>query len=205
VLLLDEPLSALDARTRGEAGRVLAGVLRDAGVPALLVTHDFEDAALLADEVAVIDRGRVVQRGSPGELTAAPASAFVADFTGAAVLTGTATEPSGETGLTEVALDGSGARIASTDPARGRVAVSVHPAEVTIEPPGGSAEGSASNRLDARIVSMTALGNRTRVGVETPQPLAADVTRASAERLGLRPGERVVVAWKAAATRLLPL
>src|SRR5207244_677168 len=125
-LLLDEPLSALDARTRAVAGRTLASVLREAGVPAVLVTHDFEDAALLADEVAVIDRGRVVQRGAPGELAAAPGSAFVADLTGAAVLSGTATDRGD---LTEVLLDG-GAVIASTDAAHGRVAVSVHPAEI---------------------------------------------------------------------------
>ena len=63
-LLLDEPLSALDARTRAAASRELAGVLREAGVPALLVTHDFTEAALLGDEVAVIDGGRIVQRGA---------------------------------------------------------------------------------------------------------------------------------------------
>ena len=201
-LLLDEPLSALDATTRRSAARTLAAVLEEAVVPTSLVTHDFEDAALLADEVAVIDRGRIVQQGGPGDLTAAPASAFVADFTGAAVLTGTA---SYEEGLTEILLDGSGARVTSTDRAEGRVAVSVHPAEVTLEPPRTTTETSARNRLTGRIASMTALGNRTRVGVETPQPLAADVTRASAEELRLKPGDEVAAAWKAAATRLLPL
>jgi len=200
-LLLDEPLSALDARTRTNAARELAGVLRDASVPALLVTHDFEDAALLADEVAVIDQGRVVQRGAPGDLVAAPASAFVADFTGAAVLTGTAT-PNGD--LTSVQLDG-GAVIASTEEASGRVAVSVHPTEVVLEPLGPPGAGSARNRVAGRIVSMTALGNRMRVGMETPQPLAADVTGASAAQLGLKPGDEIVATWKAAATRLLPL
>jgi molybdate transport system ATP-binding protein len=201
-LLLDEPLSALDARTRRSAAQALAGVLRETKVPAILVTHDFEDAALLADEVAVIDRGHIVQQGAPGELTAAPASAFVADFTGAAVLTGTA---SYKEGLTEVLLDGTGARVTSTDRAEGRVAVSVPPAEVTLEPPRTTTETSARNRLTGRIASMTVLGNRTRVGVETPQPLAADVTRASADVLRLKPGDEVTAAWKAAATRLLPL
>ena len=90
VLLLDEPLSALDARTRAAAGRELAAVLHAAGVPALLVTHDFQEAALLGDRVGVIDGGRIVQIGSASELAAEPASPFVADFTGAVVLTGTA-------------------------------------------------------------------------------------------------------------------
>ena len=74
-LLLDEPLSALDARTRAAAGRELAGVLREAGVPALLVTHDFTEAALLGDEVAVVDGGRIVQRGEAARLAAEPGSA----------------------------------------------------------------------------------------------------------------------------------
>ncbi len=84
-LLLDEPLSALDARTRAGAARELGRVLRETGVPSLLVTHDFTEAALLGDEVGVVDGGRIVQRGTAAELAAAPASAFVADFTGAIV------------------------------------------------------------------------------------------------------------------------
>ena len=106
MLLLDEPLSALDARTRARRGARAGRVLREAGVPALLVTHDFAEAAQLGDRVGVIDGGRVVQEGTAGELAAAPASAFVADFTGAVVLTGTARP--GADGLTRVALDGGG-------------------------------------------------------------------------------------------------
>ena len=71
-------------------GRELAAVLAETGVPALLVTHDFTEAALLGDRVGVIDGGRVIQEGTAAELAASPASAFVADFTGAVVLTGTA-------------------------------------------------------------------------------------------------------------------
>ena len=89
-LLLDEPLSALDTRTRAAAARELAGVIREVAVPVLLVTHDFAEAALLGDRVAVMDSGRVVQGGTASALAAEPASAFVADFTGAVVLTGIA-------------------------------------------------------------------------------------------------------------------
>ncbi len=137
-LLLDEPLSALDARTRAAASRELGAVLAEADVPALLVTHDFAEAALLGDEVGVIDAGRVVQQGSASELAAAPASAFVADFTGAAVLTGTAAAPQG--GLTLVALDGGG-EVATTDPGEGEVAVTVFPWEVELAPAGSRAGG----------------------------------------------------------------
>ena len=92
-------------------------MLRDVEAPALLVTHDFAEAAQLGDRVGVIDAGRVIQEGTPSELAAAPRSAFVADFTGAVVLTGTAR--AGPDGLTRVELDGGG-EVTSTDAARDR-------------------------------------------------------------------------------------
>jgi molybdate transport system ATP-binding protein len=197
-LLLDEPLASLDPRTRARAGRELAALLADLGVPAIVVTHDFTEVAVLAGEVAVLDGGRVAQRGSPSELASSPASAFVADFTGAVVLTGTAR--AGRAGLTVVELDGGGV-VESTESARGRVAVSVHPWDVVL----GAAAGSAHNRLDAEVVTVTRIGNRARVGLAAPQPLAAEITTESLERLGIAVGARVSAVWKAAATKLLPL
>jgi len=202
VLLLDEPLSALDARTRAAAVRELGAVLREAQVPALMVTHDFSEAAALGDRVGIIDSGRVLQQGTPSELAAEPRSAFVADFTGAVVLTGTARE--GPDGLTRIDLDGGGA-VTSTDRAAGPVAVSVYPWEIAIEPAGEAPHGSTQNRLSAEVLSVTVVGNRVRLGLSGPQPLAAEITRASAETLGLEPGVHVAASWKAAATRLLAL
>ena len=202
-LLLDEPLSALDARTRARAGRELADTLRDLGVPALVVTHDFGEAAMLGDSVAVLDAGRIVQRGTAAELASRPASAFVADFTGAVVLTGTARP--GADGLTYVALDGGGGEIASTDSGGGRVAASVHPWDIAIAPAGAPAAGSAQNRLAATVASVTAIGNRARVGLEVGQPLAAEVTAAAVRDLRLERGSAVTATWKAAATRLVAL
>jgi molybdate transport system ATP-binding protein len=202
-LLLDEPLSALDTRTRGHASRALASALREAGVPALLVTHDFGEAALLGDRVAVLDAGRIVQQGSARELAAAPASAFVADLTGAVVLTGEARP--GPDGLTLVRLDGGATDAASTDPGSGRVAVSVHPWEIALGPSGAPPSGSAQNRLEGAITTVTHVGNRVRVGVEAGQPLVAEVTEPAVRELELRAGARVTATWKAAATRLVPL
>ena len=201
-LLLDEPLSALDARTRASASRELAATLRAAGVPAILVTHDFLEAAQLADRVAIVDRGHAIQSGTAADLAARPGSAFVADFTGAVVLTGTAT--GGAAGTTEVALDGGGV-VYSSDPATGPVAASVHPWEIAIGPAEATAQGSAQNLIAAEVVSVTTVGSRTRVGLSAGQPLAAEVTTASAERLDLAPGARVTAAWKATATRLVRL
>jgi molybdate transport system ATP-binding protein len=199
VLLLDEPLSALDPRTRASAARELAAVLRSSGVPALLVTHDFHEAASLGDVVGVLDAGRIVQIGSAAELSARPASPFVADFTGAVVLTGAAS--AGPDGLTAVALDGGGT-VVSTDAGSGPVAASVYPWEIVLEP--SAAAGSAQNHLAVEVVSVTQFGGRARVALSAGQPLVAEVTAAAVRDLGLEPGTRVTATWKAAATRLTP-
>ena len=201
-LLLDEPLSALDARTRAAASRELAGVIRDAGVPVLLVTHDFGEAALLGDRVAVMDAGRVLQEGSASALAATPASAFVADLTGAVVLTGQARR--GVDGVTLVALDGGG-ELTALEGEPGPVAVSVYPWEIVLARPGDVAHDSARNHLDVEVLSVTTVGTRVRVGLAAPQPLTAELSEASATALELARGGRAVASFKAAATRVLPL
>jgi len=201
-LLLDEPLSALDARTRAAASRELAAVLHEAAVPALLVTHDFQEAALLGDRVGVMDAGRIVQVGTAGDLAATPRSPFVADFTGAVVLTGTAARDAD--GLTRVELDGGG-EVTSPEPAAGPVAVTVYPWDIALAPPGSRDPGSARNHLDVEVVSVTAVGSRVRVGLGAPQPLTAELTEPAARAMDLAPGQRAVASWKATATRVLPL
>jgi molybdate transport system ATP-binding protein len=201
-LLLDEPLSALDARTRAASGRELAAVLHAAGVPALLVTHDFQEAALLGDRVGVIDGGRIVQLGTPGDLAAEPASPFVADFTGAIVLTGTAA-PAAD-GLTRVMLDGGG-EVTSPERAAGPVAVTVYPWDIALAPRGSVDPSSARNQLDVEVVSVTAVGGRVRIGLAAPQPLTAELTEPAVRNMHIQPGQLAVATWKATATRLLPL
>ncbi len=198
-LLLDEPLAALDTRTRAAASRELATVLADAEIPSILVTHDFHEAALLANRVAIIDRGRLLQQDRPETLAAAPASAFVAEFTGSVVLTGRARRDAGA--LTIVELDGGGIATA-TDPGDGAVAVSVFPWEITLGAPDSGARDSAQNRLPARVQSITPLGNRVRVGLDAGQPLVAEITQAAADQLKLRVGATVTASWKATATRI---
>jgi molybdate transport system ATP-binding protein len=81
--------------------------------------------------------------------------------------------------------------------------VSVYPWEIAIEPASDAPHGSAQNRLEAEVVSLTTLGNRVRLALAGAQPFVAEITRASAHELGLRPGARVAATWKAAATRLV--
>lgn len=197
VLLLDEPLTALDAHTRGRVRAELGELLAAVRLPSLLVTHDFQDAAALADRVGVLVEGRIVQVGSPAELVAAPTSAFIADFTGGNLLRGLARP--GASGLTEVTLE-DGARIFSTDPLEGHVGAVVYPWEVAVarEAP----VDSAQNHVTGPIASLVPVANRVRVRIG---PLTAEITSASAERLALRQGEQVVASFKATGTRLVPL
>jgi len=197
VLLLDEPLSALDAHTKATVRIELHELLRELALPTILVTHDFEDAAALADQVGVIVDGKILQTGTAAELVASPADSFVASFTGATLLEGVAS--AGADGLTEVVLDGGGSAW-STDPGVGRVGLAVYPWEVSLSH--DVPVDSAVNHIRATIASVVPLGNRTRVRVG---PIVAEVTTASAERLGLREGDVAVASFKATATRLLSL
>ena len=198
VLLLDEPLSALDAHTKAAVRIELHELLRELALPTILVTHDFEDAAALADHVGVIVDGRVLQSGTAAELVATPADPFVASFTGATLLEGTAS--AGANGLTEVVLDRRREAPGAPTRAPGRVGLAIYPWEVSLgrELPADS----AVNHIRATVASIVPLGNRTRVRVG---PIVAEVTAASAERLGFREGDVVVASFKATAARLLPL
>jgi molybdate transport system ATP-binding protein len=202
VLLLDEPLAALDSTTRREAIGELRAVFAETGTPVVLVTHSFEEAAALAGELIVMDAGREIQRGTAAEISASPASAFVADFSGAVVLHG---EASAYGDLTLVWLPG-GAEVWSADRARGPVSLSVFPWEISIEAgaePARAGVDSRLNRLACEVTTVTTIGSRARIGLAAPEPLVAEITAASAARLDLRPGSPATAVWKATATRLI--
>jgi molybdate transport system ATP-binding protein len=196
VLLLDEPLSALDAHTKSEVRHELAELLRELGLPTLLVTHDYEDAAALADEVGVLVDGTLRQLARPAELVAAPRDAFVASFTGANLLHG---EAHGTVGMTQIRLP-DGACVYSTDEATGAVGVVVYPWDISLSRE--HAADSALNVLHGEVSSVVEIGNRVRVRIG---PITAEVTAASAERLELAVGARVYATFKATGTRLVPL
>jgi molybdate transport system ATP-binding protein len=190
VLLLDEPLAALDAHTRTVVRSELQEVLATLDLPVLLVTHDFEDAAALADSVGVIVDGRIRQVASPAELVAQPADAFVASFTGANVLHGHAEG-------TRVHL-ADGTVVAVAEPAQGEVALAVYPWDVTVglERP----HDSALNVVAAPIRSIAAFGSRVRVAIG---PVSAEITAESLDRLGLAVGMPAFASFKATGTRIV--
>jgi molybdate transport system ATP-binding protein len=195
VLLLDEPLSALDANTKVAVRGELQELLREFGLPTLLVTHDYEDAAALADQVGVLVEGELRQLATPQEMVARPADGFVASFTGANLLHGMAR--AGRDGLTEIVL-ATGETIWSADVAVGPVDAVVYPWEISV----GHAHSpdSAQNVLRGEIRSIVHVGNRVRVRIG---PVTAEVTAPSVEKLELAVGTMAVASFKATGTRLV--
>lgn len=140
LLLLDEPFAALDANTRTTVRDELAAELRKLALPTLLVTHAFEDAAALADRVAVLDRGQIAQLARAEDLLRDPATAMVARLTGANVVAGFATRAG--SGCT-VSLDGGG-ELVSDVAAQGPVEVAIHPWRLIL---GDPEEGRLTDRV----------------------------------------------------------
>lgn len=196
VLLLDEPLAALDAHTRDTIRVELRATLRELGLPTIVVTHDFVDAAALADRVGVLVEGELVQIGRADELIAAPVSAFVARFAGGNVLHGQARRAGT---LTSVELDGRNV-IISSDDASGEVAAVVYPWDVTLSR--ALPSDSAQNHVQGSVTSVVPVANRMRVTVGA---VTAEITAESAQRLQIREGDVLVASWKATATRLVAL
>jgi ABC-type sulfate/molybdate transport systems ATPase subunit len=196
ILLLDEPLAALDPHTRDTVRVELRATLRELGLPAIVVTHDFVDAAALADRVGVLVDGCLVQMGRADELIASPASPFVAQFAGGNVLHGQARR---EGTLTSIELDDRTV-VVSTDDAMGEVAAIVYPWEITLAR--GLPSDSAQNHVQAAVTSVVPVANRVRVTVGA---VTAEVTAESAGRLQIREGDLLFASWKATATRLVSL
>jgi ABC-type sulfate/molybdate transport systems ATPase subunit len=184
VLLLDEPLSALDAHTRALVREELVDILAELRIPTLIVTHDFLDASTLADRVGVIREGRLHQVGRPEALTAHPADEFVASLTGGNLLHGTAEG-------TRVTLD-DGTVIEVADPAAGRVGVAVYPWEIAV-----AATPGAGNVIAGTVGSITPDRGRVRVRVG---PLVAEVASAD----GLTRGARAFASFAPASARVIP-
>jgi molybdate transport system ATP-binding protein len=196
VLLLDEPLSALDPHTRDTIRVELRATLRELGLPTIVVTHDFVDAAALADRVGVLVDGTLVQVGTAEELISAPVSPFVARFAGGNVLHGQARRAGT---LTSVELHDRNV-IVSSDDAQGEVAAVVYPWDVTLSR--ALPSDSAQNHVQGTVTSVVPVANRTRVTVGA---VTAEITTESAQRLGIREGDLLVASWKATATRLVAL
>jgi molybdate transport system ATP-binding protein len=197
VLLLDEPLSALDAHTRAIVRDELQDLLRELALPTLLVTHDFGDAAALADRIGVVISGRLRQVGTARELIDHPADVFVVSLTGGNLLTGEARPLDG--GGSEVALD-SGDVVRSAQRASGRVAVAVYPWEIALRP--GAVPPDATNEVVGPITALTAEGGRVRVRIGQ---LSAECATEDVERFGRHRGDPATACFSPTDARLIAL
>ncbi|SHL08333.1 molybdenum ABC transporter ATP-binding protein [Rhodothermus profundi] len=202
LLLLDEPLAALDGPTRERLRRKLRRWLQTWGLPAVIVTHDWLEASTLGEHVIVLDQGRVLQQGPLNEVFSRPASTRVAGIVGVeTVVPGEVLAVEG--GLARVAVGSATLTAVAPAELNGRVFVCIRAEEVTLLPAPPEAT-SARNRLRARVVRVEPEGALVRVELDAGFPLVALVTRPSREELQLEPGRSVWALIKAPAIHLVP-
>jgi molybdopterin-binding protein len=196
VLLLDEPLSALDAVTRDRLRKELKAVHRTTKTTVVHITHHFEDIFALADRVAVMQGGRIVQTGTPDEVFRKPATEFVAAFTGMEnVYRGVSRVRDGE-----AAIDLGAITVRTVTAVEGDVCVGVRPEEVIVsrEP----FESSSTNVFSGTVTEVQQNGMFSKVVVDAGRPFVAVLTRQSIARLGLAEGEPAYVTFKASAVHV---
>jgi molybdate transport system ATP-binding protein len=189
LLLLDEPLSALDARTRLTVRAELRRHLAEFEGSTVLVTHDPVDAMALADRVVVVEEGRVVQNGTPAEVSRRPRTDYVARLVGLSLLPGTGTGAA-----RTVRLDGGG-EVAVAEEVSGPVFAAVRPESVGLSL--ARPEGSPSNVWPLRLAGAVPHGTTVRCELSGAVPLVADVTATAFAELGLSPGAEVWAAVEA--------
>jgi molybdate transport system ATP-binding protein len=193
LLLLDEPLSALDAGTRSEVRRELRRHLAEVRAVRLLVTHDPVDALALADRLVIVEQGRVTQAGTAVEVTARPRSRYVAELVGVNLWRGRARGHQVEVGE---------ARLTIAEESSGDVFATVHPRAVALFR--NQPEGTPRNVWRARPLDIDLQADRARVRLDGPLPVVAEVTPASVRELDLAAGGEVWVAIKATEIEIYP-
>ncbi len=202
LLMLDEPLAALDISTRAKLRRTLAGHLEHYAGPRLMITHDPTDAFLLADHLYILEGGVITQSGSVEDVRRRPATSYVAALAGLNLLSGT------NRGGTVSLDDHAAPPLHSADTAtNGSVLVTIHPNSIALHSAEGDAPapgGSPRNRWATTIATVEPLGDITRITLGGPIPLFVDVTPAAIADLGFRPGGRVWASIKATEVNLNP-
>ncbi|ATB40804.1 Fe3+/spermidine/putrescine ABC transporter ATP-binding protein [Cystobacter fuscus] len=202
LLLLDEPLSALDAPSREGLRGELRRLLRELGVPTVVVTHDRLEALALGDDLVAMEQGRVCQVGPVADVFNHPAELAVARMTGIeTVLPGRVVRR--EAGLATVEVGPHSLLALESTPGGDAVFVCLRAEDVTLGPPEATPT-SARNRLACTVVSLVPEGALVRVALDAGVPLVARVTRLSREELGLAEGRAVTASFKAPAVRLVP-
>jgi molybdate transport system ATP-binding protein len=187
VLLLDEPFSALDPPVRHRLRLVVKDLVGRWHVPALFVTHDPDEAFLLADRMHVIEDGTITQSGSADDIRLRPRTRYAAALAGSNMFTGVASAG-------EVEAGGHTLHIADRD-VEGEVVVNIRPSAVAIHStrPGGSARNHWATVVDR----VEPFGDRVRLQTGGPLPLIVEITGEASEELDIHPGSSVWVSVKA--------
>ena len=197
VLLLDEPLGALDLKLRKRMQVELKRLHQQLGMTFLFVTHDQEEALAMADRIAVMREGAIVQLGSGAEIYRNPATRYVADFIGEANLISCRVDANGA-----VQLSPDGPILPYHAPAgvAGQVSLMLRPENVSV----GNAVGSDGVSLPATLKDKVFVGSTYRLYlmIAGGQEIAAE-PGSSAEAETLNPGETTTVHWRKDAARLL--
>lgn len=203
ILFLDEPFSALDAPTREALIEDLERILRDTGVSVVMATHDQAEALRLADTLAVMRRGAIVQAGPPEEVVNFPADEFVASFVGmGTVLRGRVTG-AGQ-GTVRVAVADTVIECTGGAAPGQQVILCIRPENVTLARPGIEDGDSARNRFSGTVTRIIPAGHFLRVQLDCGFFLSTHITYQSREELGLAEGSAVSVSFKATAVHLIP-
>lgn len=201
LLLLDEPLSALDAPTRLQLRGELRGLLKQMALPSMIVTHDWAEALTLGDVVAVIADGCVLQIGSPQDVFSRPKNAEVAQIVGVeTVVQGHVIEQTN--GLATVRVNGTTLKGLASNEIGSSVFVCIRAEDVVLEE-AGSGMTSARNHLVGKVSEIVPHGLMVHVKIECGFPLVAMVTRGAVEDLQLVPGGSVMAVIKAGAVHLV--
>ncbi|MBU4385803.1 MAG: ABC transporter ATP-binding protein [Actinobacteria bacterium] len=203
LLLLDEPFASLDRLNRGALQGEVKRILKDNGLSAIFVTHDQEEAGRIGDRIVILNKGKIIQEGTGGEIFHRPSSEFAALFVGMenlfeGLVTGR------EDGLTSVEVRG---RVLETtcDAGEGeRVTAGLRPEDVTLVPPEQlEAPASSRNAFQGRVSRVELVGPTARVTALCPFPVVALITRRSLEDLGIAEGETVGLRFKATAVHII--
>ncbi len=202
LLLLDEPLSALDTPIRSRLCGELRMLLKRLELPSIVVTHDWAEALTLGDLMAVISEGRVLQVGTPQDVFSRPQDAEIARVVGVeTVVRGRVIDSS--QGLATVDVEGIKLQALCAEEIGPEVFVCIRAEDVILEPVGTGAT-SARNHLRGVVCEIGSVGALARVRMDCGFFLTATVTRSSLEQLGLIPGVPIAAAIKAGSVHLIP-
>ena len=203
ILLLDEPLSYLDPLIKRRLVADFSEILSGDGVTALYVTHDQDEAMVVADRVSIIREGRIVRSGSVDEVMGLPTDEWIADFIGMdTALAGTVVSTS--EGIATIEIGGARVYGATSLPAGTDVLVGIRPEDVTLfEASAELPASSARNQIVMRVDAIELRGSTNRVSLASDGlRLAASVSRAAVRELDLEPGTEVLALFKATAVRV---